>query len=175
MFVSFSFLCHIPTTVSSWVTVRVCPVTAFTAVQVYVPLSETVMDGRTYTASWKLVGFLLKSHVKVADGTDVVEQYNMVKSPTCADLGPLMVALSGPSGAQAKTLVLHSWLSDLLIQSSLWTFAFAVLLGVLKNPESQLKREALNTFWEFAAWKEIQVDSTKLMLSSLIYATFYFN
>lgn len=99
----------------------------------------------------------------------------MVKSPTCADLGPLMAALSGPSGAQAKTMVLHSWLSDLLIQSSLWTFAFAVLLGVLKNPESQLKREALNTFWEFAAWKEIQVDSMKLMLSSLIYVTFYFN
>lgn len=54
--------------------------------------------------------------MKVADGTDVVEQYNMVKSPTCADLGPVMAALSGPSGAQAKTLVLHSWLFDLLLQ-----------------------------------------------------------
>ena len=141
--VSSSFLCHIPTTVSSWVTVRVCPVTAFTAVQVYVPLSETVMEGRTYTASWKLVGFPLNSHVKVADGTDAVEQYNMVKSPTWADLGPLMAALSGPSGTQAKRVVLHSWLSDLLLQSSLWTFAFTI-----EKSESQLKSEALNKLQE---------------------------
>ncbi len=70
----FSCFCHIPITINSWFTVRLCPVTVFAAVQVYVPPSELLMDGMMYTASSKMVGFPLKSQVNFADGTDIVEQ-----------------------------------------------------------------------------------------------------
>lgn len=68
----FSF--HLPTTVNSWFTVWLCPVAVFTALQLYVPLSELRLDCMMYTASWPLVGFSLKSQVNCADGTHIAVQ-----------------------------------------------------------------------------------------------------
>ena len=65
---------HVPVTVRSWCTVWLCPVTVFSAVQVYVPLSEFLPDWMTYTASCTVVGFPWNIQVNFAGGTEALEQ-----------------------------------------------------------------------------------------------------